>query len=239
MQTVKTRELRAGMVTAAPVMIKQGLAVVKEGITLTSSLIARIAFYDVKQVAIEDYEMPKKPPEEADQEPTYVRRAANSSLFQKFQEDYARAVIELKNALSLVLSGHAPEIPYFHKILDILTAHAPTSLQMFEFLHILPATGDSIYSHALNVALISDMLGRWLNFQKEDIDALAAASLLHDIGKIKIPQEILDKPGRYTDEEFALVRKHPLFGYEFLETFEQTDPRIRKAAHACSPPPGL
>ena len=54
MQIVKTSRLKPGMVTAAPVTIRHGLPVVKEGITLTNSLISRIAFYEIKEVKIED-----------------------------------------------------------------------------------------------------------------------------------------------------------------------------------------
>lgn len=231
MQTVKTSQLKEGMVTAAPVMIKQGLAVVKEGVTLTDSLIARIAFYDIKQVEIEDYHALKESSPESGFLPTYSRRAANSALFQKFQADYEKAVGDLKDALSAILAkDNAPGLKSFYLILRPLLADAPTSLQMFEFLHTTRMPGDSIYSHSLNVALISDMLGKWLKFSEEDLEALAAASLLHDIGKTKIPPEILDKPGKYTSEEFDLVKKHPVFGCELLEPYGQTDPRIPRAA---------
>lgn len=231
MQTVKTSQLKEGMVTAAPVMIKQGLPVVKEGITLTSSLIARIAFYDVKQVDVQDDIKAKEFPEEFDVTPTHARRAAASVLFQKFQTDYGTALKELKNAVSAVLTkNHLPDVRTLSQILQPLLSDAPTSLQLIEFLHNIAAEGDSIYTHSLNVALISDMLGKWLQLSEEDLESLAAASLLHDIGKTKIPSGLLDKPEKYTDEEFELVKKHPEFGYELLEPYEQIDPRIRKAA---------
>ena len=89
---------------------------------------------------------------------------------------------------------------------------------------------DSIYAHSLNVALITGMLGKWLKMSKEDFDLLILAALLHDIGKAKIPPEILNKPGKYTDEEFALVRKHPTLGYEILLQYPQLDNRVKNAA---------
>lgn len=64
---------------------------------------------------------------------------------------------------------------------------------------------DSVYAHSLNVSLISRRLGRWLKFSPEELDTLTLAGALHDIGKLKIPAEVLNKPGKYTDEEFALV----------------------------------
>ena len=230
MQTVKTSQLKPGMVTAAPATIRQGLPVVKEGVTLTNSLISRISFYEIKEVQVEDFEAPGKSMEEPTI-PTYSRRVASSSLFKKFQDDYSKAILDLKNALSAILSNHKiPAISDFYEILQPLLSDAPTSLQMFGFLHTMPTTDDSIYAHSLNVALISDMLGKWLLLPEEDLKALAAAALLHDIGKLKIPAEILDKPGMYTNEELELVRKHPAFGYELLLPYEAADPRIPEAA---------
>ena len=61
------------------------------------------------------------------------------------------------------------------------------------------------------------------------LDTLTLCGLLHDIGKLKIPDEILNKPGKYTDEEFDLVKRHTKFGYELLKTLN-IDPHIKKAA---------
>ena len=104
------------------------------------------------------------------------------------------------------------------------------SIEMFDMLHNMRSVDDSIYAHSLNVALITGMLGKWLKMSKEDFDLLILAALLHDIGKAKIPPEILNKPGKYTDEEFALVRKHPTLGYEILLQYPRLDNRVKNAA---------
>jgi HD-GYP domain-containing protein (c-di-GMP phosphodiesterase class II) len=56
-----------------------------------------------------------------------------------------------------------------------------------------------------------------MKLSQKDLDDLHRAGLLHDIGKLGIPPEILDKPGKLTEEEFALMRKHPEFGAKILE----------------------
>lgn len=58
---------------------------------------------------------------------------------------------------------------------------------------------------------------------------LTLAGLLHDIGKLKIPTELLNKPGKYTDEEFAQVRLHTQYGYELLKPLP-LDAHIKLAA---------
>ena len=63
-------------------------------------------------------------------------------------------------------------------------------------LHNMRSVEDSVYAHSLNVSLISRRLGRWLKFSPEELDTLTLAGALHDIGKLKIPAEVLNKPGK-------------------------------------------
>ena len=231
MQTVKTTQLQEGMVTASPVMTKRGLLIVDEGNTLTNATIARIAFYDINRIEIEDYEEPKEEPTGSSSEPTYSQRIISSSEFQKFQKDHSAAANAVKESLSSILAKEKePDPKQLYQILQPLLSETTSSIELFDFLHNMRANDDSIYAHSINVALISHMLGHWLNMSEENLTILTAAALMHDIGKTKIPVEVLNKPGKYTDEEFELVRKHPTFGYEILLPYEQLDPRIKNAA---------
>jgi HD-GYP domain-containing protein (c-di-GMP phosphodiesterase class II) len=74
------------------------------------------------------------------------------------------------------------------------------------------------------------MIGRWLKLDKKDLDTLTVAGLLHDIGKVRIPDEILNKTGSLTDEEFAKIKEHPKLGYDILKKQPKLDPRIVNAA---------
>ncbi len=104
-----------------------------------------------------------------------------------------------------------------------------TSIEFFDMLHNMRMDNDSTYAHSLNVALISRMIGTWLNFSEEELDTLTLAGLLHDIGKTKIPDEILNKETKLTDEEFALIKQHPQYGYDILKN-QPLDSHVKKAA---------
>ena len=68
------------------------------------------------------------------------------------------------------------------------------------------------YRVAENAALIASELG----WSPEEIQVLKHSALLHDIGKIGIPDSILNKPSRLTDDEYSLIKKHPVIGAEIL-----------------------
>jgi len=75
--------------------------------------------------------------------------------------------------------------------------------------------------HSERVSAFSGMLADFLNLPIEEKEALSWSSLLHDIGKIKVPEEILKKPGSLTKDEFAVIMQHPGFGAEMLSPISQ------------------
>ena len=70
--------------------------------------------------------------------------------------------------------------------------------------------------HAERVRAYSQMIADELRLRKEDRELLNWAALLHDIGKLGVPSEILTKPGRLTEEEFAAIKRHPDLGAELV-----------------------
>jgi putative nucleotidyltransferase with HDIG domain len=79
-------------------------------------------------------------------------------------------------------------------------------------------------THSMNVAVLSMALAEFLGLSAPDVRAFGIAGLLHDIGKIKIPLEVLTKPGRLTDDERALMNQHPVAGARMLlEVHEDLD----------------
>ena len=75
---------------------------------------------------------------------------------------------------------------------------------------------DFIYNHSLGVTIISIAIGLSLSLRRGELYDLALSALLHDIGKMAIPVEILSKPTRLTTEEFQIVKQHAFFGARFL-----------------------
>jgi HD-GYP domain-containing protein (c-di-GMP phosphodiesterase class II) len=70
--------------------------------------------------------------------------------------------------------------------------------------------------HSERVTEYSVAMAEAMKLDREEIDRIRYAALLHDIGKINIPDHILNKPGKLTDEEFGLMKKHPVFGAQIM-----------------------
>jgi putative nucleotidyltransferase with HDIG domain len=80
-------------------------------------------------------------------------------------------------------------------------------------------------THCVNVCILALTFGRSLGLDKKELNILGLGSLLHDIGKMQVPDEILNKPGRLTAEEFAVMQGHPLLGHRMLGTDHSLDPK--------------
>ncbi|MBE0359964.1 HD-GYP domain-containing protein [Pseudoalteromonas aliena] len=74
-----------------------------------------------------------------------------------------------------------------------------------------------LLEHSINVSILMSIFAKHLNIEKDIIEELTTGALLHDIGKIKIPDEVLNKPGRFTEAEFEIMKNHSLFSKEILE----------------------
>lgn len=81
----------------------------------------------------------------------------------------------------------------------------------------LKVSDEYTFKHSVDVAMISMIIGKRHGLSRDEIREIGVAGLLHDMGKSKIPTEILNKPGKLTDEEFALMKRHPYDGYQILK----------------------
>ena len=81
----------------------------------------------------------------------------------------------------------------------------------------LKTSDEYTFKHSVDVATISMIIARNLGMSSKDVYNIGIAGLLHDMGKSKIPSEILNKPARLTDEEFAIMKQHSELGYNILK----------------------
>jgi putative nucleotidyltransferase with HDIG domain len=85
------------------------------------------------------------------------------------------------------------------------------------------------YTHSINVSLLAVLLGKHLELDKPTLLRLGLAGMYHDVGKAKIPEGILNKPGKLTAAEFKIMQGHTLEGYKVMAAQKDVDPDILRA----------
>lgn len=108
-----------------------------------------------------------------------------------------------------------------NSIVEIVSGSHKKSEQLF--LQTVTALSDAVDAkdrytsgHSKRVAEYSRMIAKRMGKSKEEQEEIYRAGLLHDVGKIRIPEEIINKPGKLTDEEFNIIKIHPVTGYHIL-----------------------
>ena len=85
---------------------------------------------------------------------------------------------------------------------------------------------DSIYRHSINVAILSNLLGKWIGLDEKKIHLLTYSGLLHDIGKTKIDSKIFNTNNSLSEDDFKIVKSHPLLGYNIVKEINFLDKSV-------------
>ena len=147
----------------------------------------------------------------------YSEKVKNTPEFKAFSSRVEYSTDHLRRQVLDIVKNNVPitEDELLADITDILK-NARNGMHVFDMLHSMRDFDDEIYLHSVNVALISNVLGRWMNFTERELDTLTLCGLLHDIGKLLIPPEIIKKPTALSDTEHETLMTHPLRGYNIL-----------------------
>jgi putative nucleotidyltransferase with HDIG domain len=86
------------------------------------------------------------------------------------------------------------------------------------------------YHHSVNVSILSVALGQRLGMNRKMLTELGMVALFHDIGKMEIPNEVLNKPTNFTDEEWKIMRKHPVWGLKAILKLKKLDELMMTSA---------
>lgn len=85
--------------------------------------------------------------------------------------------------------------------------------------------------HSMNVCILSIALARELDLPEDEIKLVGLCGMMHDMGKMKVPVEVLNKPGKFEPEELAIMQSHPTFGWEVLTSSPGIPKCVAEAAY--------
>lgn len=223
---VLTTEVKEGMVIAMDVFDGQGRLVVPRETRLDAKIIEKLEKYSVFVVKIfEGYD------EEggAGEIVGFYEKLSTSLEFEQFEGAFNKATLKLRNNFENIASGEVEldEKEILSGVQEIIQVNKSAS--MLDMLNCMRGYDDLTYVHCISVALVCNVMAGWLGMSKSDTDELVLAGLLHDIGKLKIPKEIITKKGKLTDAEYRVVKYHPQLGYDILKNTNLSE-RVKDAA---------
>ncbi|MFO7820323.1 MAG: HD-GYP domain-containing protein [Halanaerobacter sp.] len=91
----------------------------------------------------------------------------------------------------------------------------------------IKSTDSYTFQHSVNVATLAVILANSLNYTKKQLIKIGTGAILHDVGKLAIPEKILKKPSDLTDEEYKIIQEHPSLGYKNTKNNQQISPLSR------------
>ena len=197
-------KLEMGMILNEDVIDQEtGVVLIARNMAITKTFIQNLINKGVDRVNIKKEEIP---------EGKY-----NHSLM----ENYAKVEQKLDNLFIKVRDGRkVAAAGIFHDMkgfVDEITKEIDILTQM----RLLKKKDDYTFNHSLGVSVLATSLAKWLKYSEEEIMEVAIAGLFHDIGKLKISDNIINKPEDLTDEEFEIMKKHSFYSYEMLSASER------------------
>lgn len=221
---VSIGQVTPGYVTARDIYSNNNQLILTKDVKLEPHMIAKLMFYGIK--SIEVYRLEETPKSKK----SYYEKIRESEEFINFHSIYKEVLDNIVIHFNQTISQKENlDQDALVKELKKIFGHTQGHYHLLELLYALNECDNMTLVHSINVSVICNLFGQWLHMSEQDIDVLTLCGLMHDVGKISMPKEILNKPGKLTEDEFSIIKGHTVQGYHILST-QKIDSRIRLAA---------
>ena len=147
--------------------------------------------------------------------------------FEEISEAYLDDIQLVKDIFNDLTSGKEINLEKLNTISDSLYDQITRERYIVQCIEKLKSADEYTYTHSINVSLYSMMIAKWLKLPKAKIKEVVQAGLMHDIGKIEIPLDILNKSSRLLPEEFSQIKKHSTYGYDIISSLQDVSESIK------------
>jgi putative nucleotidyltransferase with HDIG domain len=199
-------DVKPGMITAEPIFNRFGNVLVWDNVVLDEKMIMHLDRMGILTIPVkkEVFKEERKP------EKSKYQYSGN------FTVDYELNYNRVKQIFDDIVSSGKFNVSEAQDIVLSIIAKSGHHREIIDSVNRERNAEDYTYYHSLNVAMICMMIGKWMRLDQPNIKNLVLSGLLHDIGKAKIPPEILNKPGKLSESEFEEIKRHSQYGYEIL-----------------------
>lgn len=207
MRLVSIKTLQPGMKLGKPIYNENGQILLNEKIELQEPIISRLSTLGIRYVYVLDGmtdDIKINDPISLE-----IVNKAQTTIINTF-----KGIPKGNSPLSSIVVEKASKqfVDLIRTLLEELESKEELlNLMVNAFTH-----DEYIFTHSLNVTLYSIALGIELKLPKKELEILGMGAIFHDIGKLHVPKEVLLKPGKLTDEEYDIIKKHALDGFNIL-----------------------
>ncbi|MDY0408799.1 HD-GYP domain-containing protein [Paracerasibacillus soli] len=222
MKLVSTNSIEPGATLGQSLYNDNGLILIHRGTKLTQNMLNRLLHIGITYIYIED-EFTKDIETES-----VISDEVRQKALQTIENTFTS--IKKSNVLKQTYISQEEEQALMGVIQDV-TGEMRKNKQSISLLTDILMTDDYTYQHSLNVAFYALAIGMEMKLSSQELMDLGVGALLHDIGKVLIDQQVLQKPGKLTDAEYEMVKKHTTYGYEFIRDKSNLSSVIAECAH--------
>ncbi|QAT42944.1 HD-GYP domain-containing protein [Aminipila luticellarii] len=225
--------IKIGMCVGQDLYTESGQLITPNNTFVTPELLAKLKKFKIKWI-----EMSPAAPDDNPNTTDHVEDIPdifdirNTPGFKSFQSETSEAAESLTSSLDSI-SHKSPDtvhIDMINNLSTLLYENNKSNLNLIDMVYNMHEYSDAIYTHSVNVGMIASHLGHWLGLPDDDIKLLVTCGLFHDIGKLLIPKEILEKSAPLTPEEYKIMYSHTTKGFELLDQFDDIDYRVKRVA---------
>ncbi|MBI5752432.1 MAG: HD-GYP domain-containing protein [Hydrogenophilales bacterium] len=155
--------------------------------------------------------------------PPPVPRMSYEQEIEQAKQIQGKAKRVVTNLFNQARMGKAIEISVVAPLVDEINHSIERNAGALLSIVRLKTVDDYTYLHSVAVCALMISLGQRLGLKGEELRQVGMGGLLHDLGKMGVPLEILNKPGKLTDEEFTIIKSHPIQGWEILNSARMND----------------
>ena len=200
MRRISVERLNEGMVLAKTLYSIDGNILLNSGIKLKESYISKFREIGIGEIYIND-------------------NLSSDIVIKDVISDETRfeARMAVKKAMDNVINGNNMDIKPVRNVVGKIVEELLSVQDAVINLQDIKTLDNYTFSHSASVCVLSAVTGISMGYDGNKLRELCLGALLHDIGKTKIPNEILNKPGPLTDVEYEMIKKHSRFGYDILK----------------------
>jgi putative nucleotidyltransferase with HDIG domain len=204
-----------GQIIAQDIFDPKGVHLVAKGVRINEFILSRLVDLGITHIPVHE------------DSPRGDKKGNTTALL--IEKSYKKDVATYKGIINDLASGKRFDIEQLDLLKGSIGNKITHSHLLIESFTQLEDKDEYTYTHSVNVAFYGMLIAKWMGLSQKQIDDIIQVGILHDLGKIKIPDSILNKEGSLKPEEFKIMKRHATFSYEIIKNVGEINDYIKQA----------